>query len=231
MVKAYMTGQQILDEYGRIDRDLIEAVAERRELQPIDRLSRKAIMEEDDPCLYCSGGRESEYGPLPQIGSNVPGRFCNADPTIFEVYICYEWQDEQLANRLRVATFSCDNIAAYAAKYWLILPDKDQQTGPEARPAVTMPTLPGTSWDQIRIRIATNDRFEIWRPGYELEAYKPESVNKCCQRCWLEISTIFFENPGDFRPENFQLKDNCRFASSENRLFAVFRRTTPRNAA
>ena len=60
---------------------------------------------------------------------------------------------------------------------------------------------------------------------------KPESVNKCCQRCWLEISTIFFENPGDFRPENFQLKDNCRFASSENRLFAVFRRTTPRNAA
>lgn len=64
-----------------------------------------------------------------------------------------------------------------------------------------------------------------------LNYLEPESVNKCCQRCWLEISTIFFENPGDFRPENFQLKDNCRFASSENRLFAVFRRTTPRNAA
>ena len=72
--------------------------------------------------------------------------------------------------------------------------------------------LPGTTFDNV------------WN-------LYPESVNKCCQRCWLEISTIFFENPGDFRPENFQLKDNCRFASSENRLFAVFRRTTPRNAA
>ncbi len=118
MAKAFLTGQQILDEYGRIDYDLIVAVAVRKELQPIDRLSGNPITGKDDPCLYCDGGRESEYGLEPPIGSQVPGRFCNADPDIFESCICYEWQDEQLAIRLRAATFSCDNVAAYVGKYW-----------------------------------------------------------------------------------------------------------------
>jgi hypothetical protein len=122
MAKAYLTGQQILDEYGRIDYDLIVAVAVRRELQPIDPLTTKAITEEDDPCFFCGGGVAGIY-------FDESARFCEigvsdltprSDPEK-----CFEWQDEHLAKRLRVATFSCDNVVAYAGKYWLAVPDQD----------------------------------------------------------------------------------------------------------
>ena len=116
MAKAFLTGQQILDEYGRIDYDLIVAVAVRRELQPINPLRNIPITEEDDPCLFCNGGVAGVYfdESARYCGIGVSDLTPRDDPDK-----CFAWQDEQLASRLRDATFACDNVASYAGKYWL----------------------------------------------------------------------------------------------------------------
>lgn len=222
MAKAFLTGQQILDEYGRIDYDLIVAVAVRKELQPINPLRNIPITEDDDPCLYCDGGWKSEYDLGASIGSQVTGRLCNADPTIFEVYVCYEWQDEQLANRLRAATFPCDNVAAYAVKYWLVPPGKDQQTGPNARPVVqVLPTLPGTTWDQIRIRIVKNDRFEIERPGYRMEAYYTKELGLGKARVLVPLLKAF-GSVGALKKDKVKHISAGNMTNLRDRLSAIF---------
>lgn len=138
MAKAFLTGQQILDEYGRIDYDLIVGVAERAELQPIDPLRNTPITEEDDPCLFCEGGDWLTERPG-LSGGNGPSRLCakkQAESFYLirrdedQRYKCLEWQDEHLANRLRSAAFSYDNVVAYACKYWSASPDQQLTVEP-----------------------------------------------------------------------------------------------------
>lgn len=106
-----------------------------------------------------------------------------------------EIRDYERANRLNPAILTSTTTE----------PGQDQESKP-----TTIKTIPGTAWDQIRIRIAKNDRIEITRPGFRMEFYNTRELGLEKARTKLALLKTFGLSGGELK------KDITKDASAAN---------------
>lgn len=69
------------------------------------------------------------------------------------------------------------------------------------RSVTVLSTIPGTAWDQIQIRIAKNERYEIARPGYKMEFYNTQELGLQKARTKLALLKGFGLNAGELKKD------------------------------
>lgn len=167
--------------------------------------------------VRASGGLMSsrDDGIMDTMEASFKIRKCTRRQSDYVPWLCRdEWKREAIAKRLLEAKFLTAEVQEYALSHGLpaigqdftpqnapaVTPGQDQQAEMEAQSnVVTLPTPPGVPWDQIQIRIAKNDRFEIWRPGYKMEFYNTKELGIAKARCKLAILKGFAHGKGKLK--------------------------------
>lgn len=185
-MKRFISGAEIRERHQWLPFEFM-AVMESRELVPIDPEAEELVRltEDVNPCLYCNGdlnAQECGRGEVIFACDNGAGGFAT-------VRVC----QRQISNATRsqeldAAIFFFSEVLDYEKAHGLKSDDAPPENSVPVQAAsavreevkeqssITLPTIPGTAWDQIRIRIAKNDRFEIERPGYKMEFYNAQDL-------------------------------------------------------
>ena len=116
-----------------------------------------------------------------------------------------------MGDRLKASRFRLSDVEAYGRLHGIGQAGEGQVEAPvpvqvaselyeeENGLRMRLPTRPGTAWDQIRIRIAKNDRFEIGRPGYDMEAYNTQELGLQKARTKLALLKAFGLRGGELK--------------------------------
>lgn len=209
-MERFISGAGVRERFQWLPFELVAAM-KTGELIPInpegDELVR--FTEDVNPCLYCNGKRnpnECGRGKVTCTSFSLgSGQIMSQSRSCLRHYTKTSQTQE-----LDAATFFFSEVLDYEKAHGLkpattpptatTEPDHDQQQVEEKEPTtITLPTMPETAWDQIRIRIAKNDRFEIDRPGYKMEFFNAQELGLQKARTKLALLKTFGLNDGELQ--------------------------------
>lgn len=194
MASGAFTGRQILERWGMLPYELIETILAGN-LVAVNTLTGEKHSKENDNCFFCTRDMGRYYSLCNAqraflAWNNVEGTCSNSmraeyrDKRLAELkFLEREVLTYEQTHGLRSATTLPTSAPA---------PGQDSRAEMEARPSmVPLPTPPGTTWGQIRIRIAKRNRIEIWRPGYDMQDYSLDELGLAKARNKMAILKEF----------------------------------------
>ncbi|GAB1411207.1 hypothetical protein MASR1M90_23610 [Desulfovibrionales bacterium] len=101
-------------------------------------------------------------------------------------------------------------------------PGHDQQVEERESTTITLQTIPGTAWDQIRIRIAKNDRYEILRPGFQMEFFNAHELGLQKARIKLALLKAFGLNGGELKKDMTKEVSPANMSNLRKHISGIF---------
>lgn len=182
-------------------------------------ITGKIVDSKQEPCLFCTkndfyGGKdvcpiqmqeqkffgwdlqEYQYGPAerkPVSTLKPPTNKCKK----------FRSQEDKLKYFTGKANSLCidaSEVKVYEVEQGMTAPEHTERLGKKQSFMMTIiATPPNTVWEQVKIRIAKNDRFEIERPGYKMEFYNSEDLGFAKKRVLFAIFKAFAYSNGELK--------------------------------